>query len=245
MKIQTKFTRTSNYFNLTIRSECYVEFKPITLLLLLFFCFASCNEPNNSAQKRGANRDSLAANKVLTNQSEYQDYLNRSNTTIAQLNETQIVERKKTITELQNDSAYISLVDKQVVNEKYLVALQAIGEGIVSLKTSDGTFSIPLTTEYKLKKIPGALRFVICTISLEALGGVSKEILEVYSRYLLTYRISGNSGTVNYHTDTTFTGTISKAYTLAPALVIFRPNNHVYLDEYYEDVKKRVNLLAQ
>ena len=169
--------------------------------------------------------------------SEFQDYLNQSESIIAQLNDSKKAARKKALDELKTDSTYIELVDKHVTNQKYLIALQAVGECMTNLKSSDNTFSLPVSTETELKKLSGGLRFVTNTVILQNLGGVSEEILKVYSRYLLTYQISGSKGDILYHKEPSSNETISTDYTLAPALVIFQPSNKSFLDSYYEAVQ--------
>ncbi|MDB5002105.1 MAG: hypothetical protein JWQ34_330 [Mucilaginibacter sp.] len=70
------------------------------------------------------------------------------------------------------------------------------------------------------------------------MGGVTKDILEIYSRYLSKYPVSGDEGMTLYAPNAR--ESIISNYTLTPALVIFQPGNKVYLNNYYEAIQNQL-----
>lgn len=168
-----------------------------------------------------------------TNQTDYQAYLAQSEKQVATLSDKDKTIRNKALNELIENPVYDALVNQRVIDQKYLVILQTVGNSMIY--EQDSTFSVAETFEDQLKEIPGALKFTLKLIQLDMHGGIPREILDVYMRYANVYRVSGHKGDDIYNAaDGSLSVKIENDFTLTEALTIFQYHYPAILDDLYE-----------
>ena len=167
------------------------------------------------------------------NQTDYQAYLTQSEKQIATLTGKDKTIRDKALNELIGNQVYDTLVNHKVMDQKYLVILQAVGNSMIY--EQDSTFSVSEAFEDKLKETPGALKLTLKLIQLDMHGGIPKEILDVYTRYVNVYRVSGHKGDGIYNAaDGSLAVKIENDFTITEALTIFQYHYPAILDDLYE-----------
>jgi hypothetical protein len=193
-----------------------------SVILLITGC--SSSETNSSST-------STDDSTTFTNQP-FGIYSKESQKNLASLNENYQNVRQRILDEVKGNPVYKTLVDQKIIDQKYLVVLQAIGNSMIS--EHDNVFDIDQVYENQFKAIPGALKFTINIIQLDIYGGVPKDILDVYARYVNTFRVSGNKGNTIYHNDGAENTIIEYDFTLTEALAIFHYNYPLILDDFYD-----------
>jgi hypothetical protein len=192
------------------------------------------NNKVKSSASQGIN--STTNNGTVVNYSPFIIYLQSNSKSLPLLSDKYKNIRQKALNELKENQVYKSLVKQEIVDQKYLIILKTIGNTMIS--EHNDLFEIVSANEDELKKIPGAMQFVIKSVQLDMFGGVPEELLNVYLRYINAYRISGSKGTTIYHTDINVTTVIRQDFSLVEALAVFQYNYPVILDDYFDAVNK-------
>ncbi|MDB5002104.1 MAG: hypothetical protein JWQ34_329 [Mucilaginibacter sp.] len=122
MKFQTKTTH---------KLSCTTSSPLISSAVVIFLFFAtSCGQ-----QKKDKTQDSLLnKSDQAIRSTDGNSYLKYSERLINQLDDKKKAARQTALNELKSNSTYIELVNNQSVDQRYLKALQAIGECMISLK---------------------------------------------------------------------------------------------------------------
>ncbi|PQJ79397.1 OB-fold protein [Polaribacter porphyrae] len=178
--------------------------------------------------------------KVLSSESEFDDYVKFAQIRIKNLSEKNKESRTKLLSELRKTKTYIALIDSSVVSAKYLPVLTALNDGVRNFRQDNGKETFGLKQNLvdninKLKEGKDKLNFVIKTVMLltESRGNaLPKEIISIIKRYRKKYKIYGVPSNF-YNTDGEVEG-IDLPYDMTSLLVILEPSNKNYLNKLYE-----------
>lgn len=212
----------------------FLRKRPLKLTLLVFIgIIGLVNFPTTERSSIETNPKS----KEETPAHEFSEYIRDQHNREIALDSAGKIIRKQIIRGLTLNPVYKDLVLNKVIDQKYLILLQISGEGMVYSAT-DGTFSITEQAEKRSSKIPDGLKFSIDVIRLEMFGGLTKEVLDIFSRYKDTYGITHSEGDMIYNFDGTLKLKIEKDFTLIQSLAVINSKDPKVLDDYYEAIQR-------
>ncbi len=173
---------------------------------------------------------------LKTEEVAFSEYRKNSTTSIQNLSPKFRDIRQDAQDKLNKNSIYHNLTTNKVIDQKYLVLLQTIGEGLVN-SNNEGIFEITETADKGCKKIPDGHEFVIHTIRLGLFGGLPSEILDVYERYWKEFKIYGTKGDITYNSGGKEHFKLNESFSIAQCLAIIDNKNESVLDAYYKSIQ--------
>jgi predicted small secreted protein len=140
--------------------------------------------------------------------------------------------RDSTINELKANPIYSELVTNKVVSQKYLPLLSVISSGMQSV--GDNGFDFPEADFKQIENDKNSVNFVISTMKLVIRGGLNRDLIDVYHRYLSKYRYYNKSSTSFFDANGQNQETLQTSFNISAMACVLEPTNKDFLEAFYK-----------